>query len=114
MPLDPQTWANAALAKLQPGSGALHEVLDALRGADVSLSVDGASVRGRIVMVERLERPEPRRPPGEDSGAKPAAAEEVDYKVTLLDGSDMRVVRLSRVDAVALGDGELALQFHRS
>ena len=32
MPLDPQTWANAALATLRPGGGSLAEVLDTLRG----------------------------------------------------------------------------------
>jgi hypothetical protein len=113
MPLDPQTWANAALTKLAPGSGALHEVLDALRGADVSLSTEGGTVRGRIVMVERVERGNGPAAPGREP-AKPSAADEIDHKVTLLDGTSMKVVRLSRVDSIALGDGELALQFHRS
>src|SRR5262249_28443272 len=46
-PLDPQTWANAALAKLAPGNGSLHEVLDALRGTQVTLTTAGGDVSGR-------------------------------------------------------------------
>ena len=49
MPLDPQTWANAALATLAPGRGSLAEVLDALRGTSVTLSTTEGSLTGRIV-----------------------------------------------------------------
>lgn len=37
MPLDPQTWANAALTTLAPGQGSLAQALDALRGTSVAL-----------------------------------------------------------------------------
>ncbi len=55
MPLDPQSWANAALSTLQPGRGNLAEVLDTLRGTQVTLSTTDGSISGRIVMVEVLE-----------------------------------------------------------
>jgi hypothetical protein len=113
MPLDPRTWANAALAKLAPGRGSLHEVLDALRGADVSLSTTSGGASGRIVMVERLERAS--EAGGgvvlKDGGG---GSDEIDYKVTLLEDGDFRVVRLSQVQSVSIKDGDLALQFHRS
>lgn len=113
MPLDPRTWANAALAKLAPGRGSLHEVLDALRGADVSLSTTSGGASGRIVMVERLERAS--EAGGgvvlKDGGG---GSDEIDYKVTLLEDGDFKVVRLSQVQSVSIKDGDLALQFHRS
>jgi hypothetical protein len=110
MPLDPQSWANAALATLAPGRGNLAQVLDALRGTRVALKTRDASARGRIVMVEKLEEAAER---GADakSGARPPM---VDHQVTLMDNAEMRVVRLSRVTGITLEDGDLAMQFHRS
>src|SRR5262245_20471820 len=49
MPLDPQTWANAALAALRPGQGTLADVLDALRGTEVTLDTTGGEVSGRVL-----------------------------------------------------------------
>ncbi|MCB9568725.1 MAG: DUF4139 domain-containing protein [Myxococcales bacterium] len=112
MPLDPQTWANAALGLLQPGEGNLAGLLDALRGTEVVLGLRRKRVRGRIVMVEEIinEAPEPLV-----GGGPPIDLEESrDYKVTLLRGRDLEVVRLSQVRSVVLRDGDLALQLHRS
>ncbi len=112
MPLDPQTWANAALATLQPGRGNLAEVLDALRGTEVTLSTQDGAVTGRIVMVERLDDapPEPAH-----RGVVPApVGATVDHRVTVLDGQDLRVVRLSRVKGIRLADGDLAMQLNRT
>ncbi len=113
MPLDPQTWANRAIQKLAPGSGSLHEVLDALRGADVSLTTTDGGASGRIVMVERLERADGGLVVNTQAGTSEAGPE-LDYKVTLLEGTALRVVRLSTVKAVSFQDGDLALQLHRS
>jgi hypothetical protein len=113
MPLDPQSWANAALSTLSPGRGSLADVLDSLRGTEVTLTMASGSVSGRIAMVERIEdEPDPSPMP---RGAKSSEPPELgtDYKVTLLDGETMRVVRLSKVEAVHLEDGDLAMQFHR-
>jgi hypothetical protein len=113
MPLDPTTWANAAIATLQPGRGNLAQVLDDLRGTTVSLSTTEGAVSGRIVMVEPLiDAPEPsdaRRGP-----SLPPMAGTNDHRVTLLDGSDLRVVKLSKVRSVKLEDGDLAMQFNRT
>ena len=111
MPLDPETWANAALATLAPGRGSLAEVLDMLRGADVVLDTVGGSLQGRIVMVEAIEdEPDPAMP-------RPARGESTalgrDHKVTLMDGNELRIVLLSKVRGVTLTDGDLAMQFHR-
>ncbi|MEZ4385761.1 MAG: hypothetical protein R3A79_30860, partial [Nannocystaceae bacterium] len=114
MPLDPQSWANAALGLLKPGRGRLAQVLDSLRGTEVILGMKRRRARGRIVMVERVvnEAPEPVTTSG---GVVPIELDEtVDYKVTLLRGSELEVVRLSRVRSVTLRDGDLALQLHRS
>ncbi len=114
MPLDPQSWANVALATLQPGSGSLSEVLDSLRGTQVTLETTEGSVTGRIVMVEQLvDAPA-------DSGGRvgisppipPSASR--DHRVTLLDGDQMKVVRLSKVRGIKLKDGDLAMQFNRT
>jgi hypothetical protein len=114
MPLDPQSWANAALATLAPGRGSLAEVLDALRGTEVTAVTANRRVSGRIVMVERIvnepdvgglyERPNPPVMEGETR----------DWKVTLLHGDDLEVLRLSKVRSVILRDGDLAMQLHRS
>jgi Domain of unknown function (DUF4139) len=110
MPLDPQTWANAALATLAPGRGSLAQVLDSLRGTHVTLSTEKGSVKGRIMMVEEIQgevidNPRARRAP---------PPPQVDHKITLLDDDEMRVVLLSDVRGITLKDGDLAMQFHRS
>jgi hypothetical protein len=111
MPLDPQSWANAALATLAPGRGSLAEVLDVLRGTRVNLQTEGGTLSGRILMVEVVEgaiaEPAPR---GRDS--EPSLT--TDHKITLLDNESMRVVLLSKVKGITLEDGDLAMQFHRS
>lgn len=108
MPLDPQTWANAALATLRPGSGSLAEVLDALRGTRVTLRIGSdrgaSSISGRVVMVESIQI----TPAEGDRAPSP------DHRVTLLDGRTMRVVLLSKVTGVKLEDGDLAMQFNRT
>lgn len=109
MPLDPQSWANAALATLAPGRGNLAEVLDALRGTRVALSTEDGSVSGRVAMVEEIAEPVPTP----RSGA-PVPDTTLDHKVTLLDGQSLRVVRLSKVRSVKLEDGDLAMQFNRT
>jgi hypothetical protein len=110
MPLDPQTWANAALATLAPGKGNLAQVLDALRGTTVSLVGPDRTIHGRIVMVEEIteESDAPRR------ADRPAPAPQKDHRITLMDETKLNVMRLSRVLAVTLEDGDLALQFHRT
>ena len=117
MPLDPQSWSNAALATLGPGRGSLAEVLDALRGTRVTLVTTEGTSSGRIVMVEAIEtaEPAPRRPtPVREAAPEPAAPSERDHKVTLIDGSTLEVVRLSTVQSLRLEDGDLAMQLHRS
>ena len=52
MPLDQRAWANAAIATLGPGAGSLSEVLDRMRGTEVTLkTTDGDSWSGRILLV---------------------------------------------------------------
>jgi hypothetical protein len=115
MPLDPQSWATAALAALEPGQGSLPEVLDGLRGTDVVLQTTIGRVRGRIVMVERIVNepdPEERARAGTivpDGDQQPR----IDHRVTLVQGGQMRVVRLSKVRGVTLRDGDVALQLNR-
>jgi hypothetical protein len=111
MPLDPQTWANAALATLAPGRGNLAEVLDALRGTAVILVSADRTVQGRIVMVEEIQN-EP-DPAGAIRKGQPATPVR-DHRITLLDGSKMNVMRLSAVRDVTLEDGDVAMQIHRS
>jgi hypothetical protein len=105
MPLDPQTWANAALATLRPGQGSLAQVLDSLRGSHVTLRTRGDSVSGRVAMVEQITEPT-----GDDGGG----GVKVDHRVSLLDGDHLRVVKLSDVTGVILRDGDLAMQFNRT
>lgn len=112
MPLDAQSWASRALDVLGPGRGSLAAVLDAMRGTDVSLSVNGRNIRGRVVMVERtVNEPDPDR--GSEGTTAPQA-DSRDWKVTLLRGEQMKVVRLSKVDGVKVHNGDLAMQFHRN
>jgi hypothetical protein len=111
MPLDPQSWANAALANLAPGQGSLAEVLDGLRGTEVILSTTVGRIRGRVVMVEELvnEPSDDVRRLGEMIRTQP----ERDHKITVLRGNQLEVVRLSKVRGVVLTEGDLALQLHR-
>ena len=113
MPLDPESWASAALATLAPGRGNLAMVLDGLRGTEVILHSRVGRIRGRIVMVERIvDEPDPdqRRFGGDGPIAMPSQR---DYKITLLQDNRMKVVRLSKVSDVTLLDGDLALQLNR-
>ncbi len=113
MPLDPQTWANAALASLSPGNGSLAEVLDSLRGAEVVLATTLGSIEGRIVLVERIEQEPDPTAVGRMRGAGPAQELGSDHKVTLMKDQQLLVVRLSKVQGISLQDGDLAMQFHR-
>ncbi|MEM6289740.1 MAG: DUF4139 domain-containing protein [Myxococcota bacterium] len=111
MPLDPQSWANAALATLAPGRGSLAEVLDGLRGTEVVLRSSVGRVQGRIVMVEQtVNEPDP------DGRIQAPSSDEqptLDHKITLVDGADLHVVRLSKVRGFTLKDGDVALQLGR-
>lgn len=115
MPLDPETWANAALSALAPGRGRLAELLDGLRGTEVSLHTTLGRLRGRVVLVERIvDEPDPdERSWPRSGGGGGQGPSQRDYKVTLMRGSDLRVVRLSKVRDVTLHDGDLAMQLHR-
>ena len=115
MPLDPQSWAGAALASLEPGNGSLAEVLDGLRGTHVVLQTTIGRIRGRIVMVEQLvNEPDPDdRSRSSIAGPGVNTQPTEDHRVTLVDGDQMRVVRLSKVRGVTLKDGDLALQLNR-
>lgn len=114
MPLDPQAWANAALATLSPGQGSLAQVLDALRGNEVVLGTTQGKLRGRIIMVEAIVDEPDASPPAHSERVTPPQVGSRDYRVSLLSGKRMSVVRLSKVRSVTLRDGDLALQFHRS
>jgi hypothetical protein len=107
MPLDPRSWANGAIATLGPGAGSLNEVLDKLRGTYVTLKTSDGKVYGRILLVEAINTTPNPRADGPDST-------EQDYKVTLIDGDRMSVVRLSKVTGVTLHNGDIAVQFQRS
>ncbi len=112
MPLDPESWASAALSTLAPGRGSLAEVLDGLRGTEVVLQTDVGHLRGRVVMVERIvNEPDPHARGGH--GRLPEGAAQQDHRVTLLSGNHMDAVRLSKVHGVTLKDGDLALQLNR-
>jgi hypothetical protein len=117
MPLDPSTWANAALAALAPGGGGnLARVLDLLRGVDIALdTADRGAVAGRIVMIEQtVNEPDPGGRGGTRApGAEDSAGPRIDHRVTLIHDQELRVVRLSKVRGITLRDGDLALQFHR-
>lgn len=110
MPLDPDTWAAAALSALAPGRGSLAELLDGLRGTEVTLQTTVGRVRGRVVLVERIvDEPDPDGRAG-SGGDGPSQR---DFKVTVMDGAQLRVVRLSKVRDVTLHDGDLAMQLQR-
>jgi hypothetical protein len=108
IPLDPRAWQDAALAMLMPGRGQLAEVLDALRGTHVEVDTDTRTVRGRILMVERiLEAPEPLK-----GGVVPTQPQE-DHRLTLLDNGALEIVKLSRVKTIAIQQGDLVMQLDR-
>ena len=108
MPLDPESWASAALSTLEPGRGSLAQVLDGLRGTQVMLHTSVGRLRGRIVMVEKLiEEPDSRR------RDEPRGPQLRDWKVTLLEGDRLKTVQLSKVADVTLLDGDLAMQLNR-
>jgi hypothetical protein len=113
MPLDPSTWANAALATLQPGRGNLAQVLDDLRGSGVTLVTSDGSITGRIIMVEQLDDAPEDMPAARGSFPMPQPGS-TDHRVTLLDGANLRVVKLSKVRSIKLEDGDLAMQFNRT
>ncbi|HWO18337.1 MAG TPA: DUF4139 domain-containing protein [Kofleriaceae bacterium] len=107
MPLDPRTWANAAIATIGPGNGSLAEILDKLRGTEVTLHTGRSSVSGRVLIVEAISIE--RAPAGSN-----APAAEQDYKVTLIRGDDLGVVRLSKVTGVTIHNDDISMQFQRS
>ncbi len=111
MPLDANTWSSAALASLEPGRGNLAQILDALRGTEVSLRTDRRKITGRVVMVEAVVN-EPTPEPAKRGVNFPMPVTR-DHKVTLLTGQTMQVIRLSRVKSVTLRDGDLAMHLHR-
>jgi hypothetical protein len=112
MPLDPDTWASAALSALTPGQGSLAQLLDGLRGTEVTLHTTVGRVRGRVVLVEMIvDEPDPDAATPRGGGA-PGPSQR-DFKVTLMNDSDLKVVRLSKVRDVTLHDGDLAMQLHR-
>jgi hypothetical protein len=97
---------------LAPGRGSLASVLDLLRGVEVELDTTLGRIEGRIVMVEESnEEPDPSMP--QARGATGPAPLGSDHKITLMDGKELKVVRLSKVKGVTLKDGDLAMQFHR-
>ncbi|MCH9682310.1 MAG: DUF4139 domain-containing protein, partial [Deltaproteobacteria bacterium] len=113
MPLDPETWAAAALSALAPGRGSLAGLLDGLRGTEVTLHTNTGRVRGRVVLVERIvDEPDPSNR-GWPRGSGGEGPSQRDFKVTVMRGADLRVVRLSKVRDVSLHDGDLAMQLHR-
>jgi hypothetical protein len=109
MPLDPRAWANAAIATLGPGSGSLAEVLDKLRGTEVTLRTsDGDRLAGRVLIVEVIQ------PDGSPRGANDDGDHQLDYKVTLIRDNKMSVVKLSKVTGITLHNEDISLQFQRS
>ena len=109
MPLDPRAWANAAIATLGPGSGSLAEVLDKLRGTEVTLHTsDGDTLSGRVLLVEVIQND------GSPRGPDDAGDHQLDYKVTLIHESKMLVVKLSKVSGITLHNDDISLQFQRS
>jgi len=114
MPLDPDTWARAALGTLGPGNGSLAELLDRLRGTEVELDTVLGTMEGRIVIVESIqEEPDPTMPAPQGNAKGSGAVLGYDHKVTVMEGQEMSVVRLSKIKSVKLKDGDLAMQFHR-
>lgn len=114
MPLDPDTWARAALGTLGPGNGSLAELLDRLRGTEVELDTVLGEMEGRVVIVEAIqEEPDPTMAAPRGNAKGSGAVLGYDHKVTIMSGQEMSVVRLSKIKSVKLKDGDLAMQFHR-
>jgi len=114
MPLDPETWARAALGTLGPGNGSLAQLLDRLRGTEVELDTVLGTMEGRVVIVEAIqEEPDPTMPAPRGNAKGSGAVLGYDHKVTIMEGQEMSVVRLSKIKTVKLKDGDLAMQFHR-
>jgi Domain of unknown function (DUF4139) len=114
MPLDPETWAAAALSALTPGQGSLAQLLDGLRGTEVTLHTTLGRVRGRLVLVEMIvDEPDPDASTAARGSGSSGGPSQRDYKVTLMNDSNLKVVRLSKVRDVTLHDGDLAMQLHR-
>ncbi|MEM7155527.1 MAG: DUF4139 domain-containing protein [Myxococcota bacterium] len=114
MPLEPETWAAAALTALAPGRGSIAQLLDGLRGTEVTLHTSLGPVRGRVVLVERIvDEPDPDARPTLRGGDGRGGPSQRDHKVTLMRGDELRVVRLSKVRDISLHDGDLAMQLHR-
>jgi hypothetical protein len=109
MPLDPRAWANAAVATLGPGNGSLAEILDKLRGTEVTLRTGHGAITGRVLIVEAIPID---RPPQPTPQGGPAV--EQDYKVTLIQGDDLKVVRLSKVTGITIHNDDISMQFQRS
>ncbi|MCX5746529.1 MAG: DUF4139 domain-containing protein [Proteobacteria bacterium] len=108
MPLDPRSWANAAIATLGPGAGSLAEVLDKLRGTDVTLSTTDGSISGRILLVEAIHVDSSPQAGGDGE------AHEQDWKVTLIENEKLAVVRLSKVTNLEIHNSDISVQFQRS
>ena len=107
MPLDPRTWSNAAIATLGPGSGSLAEILDKLRGTEVTLRISGAAaISGRVLIVEAIQ-------PDREAGPNTQPGDQ-DFKVTLIQHDELAVVKLSRVTGITLHNDDISLQFQRS
>jgi hypothetical protein len=114
MPLDPQTWANLAMATLAPGNGSLPAVLDSLRGTEVTVRANNQYIRGRIVMVEHIvNEPDPDASVGR-FGPPTSTPDSRDWKLTLLSRGQLEIIRLSKVRGITLHDSDLAMQLHRS
>jgi hypothetical protein len=109
MPLDPRSWANAAIATLGPGNGSLAEILDKLRGTEVTLRTGHGGISGRVLIVEAIPIERPPQPTHQGG-----AAVEQDYKVTLIQGDDLKVVRLSKVTGITIHNDDISMQFQRS
>jgi outer membrane murein-binding lipoprotein Lpp len=108
IPLDPQSWHKLALSALAPGQGRLAQMLDGLRGTRIEVQGERRNVAGRIVMVEPMQLADG----GED---RHDADEPVyqDYKLSLLDGAELHVVRLSQIRSLTLQDGDVVMQLDR-
>ncbi len=114
MPLDPNSWGTAALATLAPGNGSLDQVLDALRGHEVTLGTTQGKVRGRLILVEEIhDEPDADPPKWRPRNSQPESGSR-DFRVTVMEGKRMHAVRLSKIRTITLRAGDLALQFHRS